>query len=101
MTRSVRRVLRPGGCYHFYYPNRFSLLHETHTSLWGVGFLPRRLQLWWVRRARGVSFEGTRLYSAVAMRRLVARHFQRSQGHNWINLPEILQPEKSIYLKAL
>jgi ubiquinone/menaquinone biosynthesis C-methylase UbiE len=79
MTRSVRRVLQPGGCYHFYYPNRFSLLHETHTSLWGVGFLPRRLQLWWVRRQRGVSFEGTWLYSAATMRRLVARHFPRAQ----------------------
>jgi ubiquinone/menaquinone biosynthesis C-methylase UbiE len=78
MHASVERVLRPGGWYHFYYPNRFSLLHETHTSLWGVGFLPRRLQLWWVRRRCGIDFSGTRLYSSRAMRRLIARHFRRA-----------------------
>ena len=77
MGREARRVLRAGGSYHFYYPNRFSLLPETHTSLWGVGFLPRALQLRYAERFRGIDFRGTRLFSFFAMRRQMRHTFGR------------------------
>jgi ubiquinone/menaquinone biosynthesis C-methylase UbiE len=41
--REWRRVLRPGGLFLTWSPNRFSLATDPHVGLWGVGWLPRRL----------------------------------------------------------
>jgi SAM-dependent methyltransferase len=41
LFREVRRVLRPGGTFHFRTVNRFGLLPEPHVGVWGVGYLPR------------------------------------------------------------
>ena len=72
--REMARVLRPGGRYALVTPNRYSLSPEPHVGVWGVGYLPRRLQAPWVRAVAGVSYDYTRLLSAGETRRLFARN---------------------------
>lgn len=67
------RVVRPGGYLAISTPNRFSLAAEPHVFLWGVGWLPRRLQEPYVR-LRGRAYSGTRLLSASEMARLLQHH---------------------------
>ena len=67
------RVLRSGGHLAISTPNRFSVAAEPHVFLWGVGWLPRRLQEPYVRW-RGRTYRGTRLFSAWEMARLLERH---------------------------
>jgi SAM-dependent methyltransferase len=67
------RVVRPGGYLAISTPNRFSLAAEPHVFLWGVGWLPRRLQEPYVR-LRGRAYRGTRLLSALEMARLLQHH---------------------------
>jgi 2-polyprenyl-3-methyl-5-hydroxy-6-metoxy-1,4-benzoquinol methylase len=67
------RVLRPGGYLAISTPNRFSVAAEPHVFLWGVGWLPRRLQEPYVR-LRGRAYHGTRLLSAREMARLLESH---------------------------
>jgi SAM-dependent methyltransferase len=53
----VRRVLRPGGCFCGDSRNRYDLLFpEPHVKLRWVGLWPRRLQGWYVRRLKHVSY---------------------------------------------
>lgn len=70
----MARVLRPGGHYALVTPNRFSLAPEPHVGVWGVGYLPRRLQAPWVRLRAGVGYDYTRLLSPAETRRLWRRH---------------------------
>jgi ubiquinone/menaquinone biosynthesis C-methylase UbiE len=42
--QEASRCLMSGGWLFLYYPNRFSLLPETHTGILGLGWLPRRWQ---------------------------------------------------------
>ncbi len=70
----MARVLKPGGHYALVTPNRFSLSPEPHVGVWGVGYLPQRLQAPWVRRRAGVDYTSTRLLSTVEIRRLFRRH---------------------------
>lgn len=73
-VREMARVLRPGGHYALVTPNRFSLAPEPHVGVWGVGYLPRPLQLRWVRRRTGIDYSFTRLLSTGETRRLFRRH---------------------------
>lgn len=70
----LARVLRPGGQYALVTPNRFSLAPEPHVGVWGVGYLPRRLQAPWVRLCAGVGYDYTRLLGTGEIRRLFRRH---------------------------
>lgn len=63
------RVLKPGGTLTLWSPNRRSLLTDPHVGLWGVGWLPRRWAVPYVRARRG-SIWLPRLYSAVEAVRL-------------------------------
>lgn len=74
-VEEVGRVLQPGTVAFFSTPNRFSLTAEPHVGLWGVGFLPRKRALSYVRRRRGISYERIRLFSAVSLHRLLQEHF--------------------------
>jgi SAM-dependent methyltransferase len=67
------RVMRPGGHLAISTPNRFSIAAEPHVFLWGVGWLPRRLQEPYVR-FRGRTYRGTRLLSVREMTRLLGSH---------------------------
>jgi hypothetical protein len=72
-------VLAPRGTVLVNTGNRFSLAREPHVQLWGVGFLPRPLQLAWVRWRRGVDFAKIRPLSLRELRRLSAPLFGRRQ----------------------
>ncbi|MGI8807272.1 MAG: class I SAM-dependent methyltransferase [Acidimicrobiales bacterium] len=71
-TSSCHRVLRPGGRLWLSTPNRLSLTPEPHVRLWGVGFLPHRLAVAYVRRLRGVDYRDIHTLSAAALRRTLA-----------------------------
>lgn len=80
----VGRVLRPGGAFALVTPNRFSLSPEPHVNVWGVGYLPVRLQAGWVRLVSGRDYAYNRLLSTGEIRRL----FEREAGI----VPEITFP---------
>lgn len=69
------RVLAPRGRLLLNTSNRFSLATEPHVDLWGVGFLPRRWQVPYVRWRRGVDFAKIRPLSLRELRRLAAPLF--------------------------
>lgn len=69
----VGRVLRPGGAFALVTPNRFSLSPEPHVNVWGVGYLPVRLQGPWVRLMSGRDYAYNRLLSTGEIRRLFER----------------------------
>jgi SAM-dependent methyltransferase len=54
------RVLVPGGRLFLAAPNRFSLTPEPHVGVWGVGFLPRRWMVPYVRLVRRLDFHAIR-----------------------------------------
>ena len=59
-----RRVAAPGAVVYFSTNNRYSLAPEPHAGVWGVGFLPRRLQANYVRLMSGRSYQNITLRSA-------------------------------------
>ncbi len=65
------RVLRPGGRLFLASPNRFSLALEPHVQVWGVGFLPRRWMIPYVRWTSGRDFRAIRTLGASEWRRLL------------------------------
>ena len=73
------RVLGPGGRLLLNTSNRFSLASEPHVHLWGVGFLPRRWQVPYVRWRRGVDFSKIRPLSLGKLDRLAAPFFPARQ----------------------
>jgi 2-polyprenyl-3-methyl-5-hydroxy-6-metoxy-1,4-benzoquinol methylase len=86
LVSEMARVLQPGGRYALVTPNRFSLSPEPHVGVWGVGYLPRRLQGWWVRRMAGVSYDYFWLLSTTETRRLFRRAASLTPD---IDFPEI------------
>lgn len=66
----MTRILRPGGHFALVTPNRYSLSPEPHVGVWGVGYLPRRLQGKWVRMWAGVSYDFNRLLGVRELRGL-------------------------------
>jgi SAM-dependent methyltransferase len=85
-------LLVPDGLLFLATPNRFSLSLEPHVRLWGVGFLPRRLALRYVRAVRKVSYDTVRPLSARQLRRLLVRHRLR---------PTIVAPEVPVSTQGL
>lgn len=70
----ARRVLKPGGHMAVSTPNRYSLAAEPHVFVWGVGWLPRSLQVDYVRWRSGQDYHGTVLLSTWEMARELRRH---------------------------
>ena len=68
------RVVRPGGHLAISTPNRYSISAEPHVFLWGVGWLPRRLQEPYVRWRTGRPYHGTRLLSSGELSRQLEQH---------------------------
>jgi 2-polyprenyl-3-methyl-5-hydroxy-6-metoxy-1,4-benzoquinol methylase len=71
--REIERVTAPGGHIALATPNRFSLTAEPHVSVWGVGWLPRRLQKRYVMWRTGRPYDFTCLLSTWEAARLVRR----------------------------
>lgn len=93
-VREMARVLKPGGHYALVTPNRFSLSPEPHVGVWGVGYLPRRLQAPWVRLRAGVGYDYTRLLGTGELRRL----FRRQAGlEPRLHFPPISEEEIALF----
>lgn len=93
MVRSCCRVLRPGGHLWLSTPNRFSLTPEPHVRLWGVGFLPRRAGVAYVRRARHTDYSDVHTLSHRGLRRTLAL----SGGAVQVTAPAIVAPQRARY----
>ena len=65
----INRVLQANGRAALSTPNRFSLTAEPHVFVWGVGWLPKRLQRSYVRWRSGKSYEHTILMSSFDLAR--------------------------------
>jgi 2-polyprenyl-3-methyl-5-hydroxy-6-metoxy-1,4-benzoquinol methylase len=74
LVREVSRVVRPGGALALATPNRFSLSAEPHVGVWGVGWLPTRLQDRYVRWRTGKPYGLVRLLSRRELQAILARH---------------------------
>ncbi len=86
----ARRVLTPGGYLGLSTPNRFSLSAEPHVFLWGVGWLPRALQVPYVRWRIGQDYSCTKLLSTWEMAREL-RQFPDLRFE--VRIPEVPQEE--------
>lgn len=87
------RVVKPGGMLFLATPNRFSLGLEPHVRLWGVGWLPRSLARWYVRRARGSAYDDVQLLSSRGLRALLAAEGLEAT----IVPPPISNPSEGLY----
>ena len=67
--RECRRVLRPGGPCYVSANNRYSLLPEPHTGVWGAGWMPRPLQVGYVELISGRSYRNICLRSGPELER--------------------------------
>ncbi len=94
LAASAYRVLRPGGALWLSTPNRYSLTPEPHVGLWGVGYLPRRFARAYVRRFRGISYDGIRPLSWRALAHVLA-----ATGGSDVAVvaPRIVKPFRSNY----
>ena len=75
-----RRVVAPAGYCYLATNNRYSLAPEPHVQLWGVGFLPRGLQVPYVQSIRDHSYQNVSLISGGELRRLAADAGLRCPG---------------------
>ncbi len=82
----ARRVLKSGGYLAISTPNRFSLAAEPHVFVWGVGWLPRALQVPYVRWRSGQDYRGTQLLSTREMSRELDRY---SDLHVTLRVPPV------------
>lgn len=72
--REISRVVCPGGRLALSTPNRFSLTAEPHVFVWGVGWLPQRLQAPFVRWRSGKTYDDTVLMGSAELRRRIRRN---------------------------
>jgi SAM-dependent methyltransferase len=72
--REIDRVTAADGQVALSTPNRYSLAPEPHVGVWGVGWLPRRLQRRYAEWRSGKSYAYTRLLSSWETVRLVRRY---------------------------
>ena len=70
------RVLRPGGRAYLTSANRYAPGPEPHVGLWGVGWLPQRLQRAYVHWRSGKPYEFTVLMSSVGLAKKLRRSTQ-------------------------
>jgi LSD1 subclass zinc finger protein len=74
MLREIDRVAAAGAALALATPNRFSLAAEPHVGVWGVGWLPRRLQAPYVRWRTGQPYAFAKLLSVRETCALVRAH---------------------------
>ena len=70
----IDRIADDGATIALATPNRFSLAAEPHVHVWGVGWLPARLQARYVRAQSGRSYDFVRLLSVPGLAYLLRRH---------------------------
>ena len=74
----IDRIAADGATLALATPNRFSLTAEPHVHVWGVGWLPTRLQARYVRARSGRAYDFVRLLSVPGLARLLRRHTEIS-----------------------
>lgn len=67
----AHRVLKRGGVFFTTTWNRLALAPEPHMRLWGIGWLPRKLAMRYVKLRKGMSYDHVRLLSLFELRRLI------------------------------
>lgn len=80
LLQSCLLSVRPGGYAHLVVANRFSLAPEPVTGLLGVGCLPRRLAVPYVRRRRRTRYQFVRPLSPSELRSLIGLRDDVSVG---------------------
>lgn len=86
----LHRVLKRGGCFCGDSRNRFDLFFpEPHAQLHWVGFWPRRLQSWYVKKFRNISYSSAYLLSQFELQKYTKATFGKSY--------EIIMPLVSAY----
>ncbi len=70
----IARILTREGNFGISTPNRFSFSPEPHVGVWGVGYLPIRLQQGWVKLVSDQDYRFTRLLSCKEALSLFAPH---------------------------
>ncbi len=70
------RALKSSGSLHLNTVNRFSLAINPYVYLWGVGFLPERLQARYVKWRIGSNYEPIKLFSLPALMKAAKKHFR-------------------------
>lgn len=66
------RVLKPGGRMLLNSPNRYMLWHpEPHVQLYMMGFMPRNLMPWYVKKRVGTPYEGCRLLGLWELKKMI------------------------------
>lgn len=76
--RECSRCLGKPGWLFLYYPNRFSVLPETHTGIWGLGFWPKSHQKTIVQKKTGGQWDVT-LFSRKGFWHLLKSTFDYEQ----------------------
>jgi SAM-dependent methyltransferase/uncharacterized protein YbaR (Trm112 family) len=71
--RELDRIAAPSAPFVLSTPNRFSVAAEPHVGVWGVGWLPVRLQRRFVRLRSGKRYDFVRLLSVPGLARLMRR----------------------------
>lgn len=69
------RALDENGILYINSVNRYSIGRDPYAYLWGIGFLPRKLQARYVRRRRGASYENVKTLSFRELNRLAEKYF--------------------------
>jgi SAM-dependent methyltransferase len=63
VLKESNRVLARDGAMHINTANRYSIAADPYCYLWGVGFLPRRLQAAYVKRRSGAKYDNIKTMS--------------------------------------
>jgi ubiquinone/menaquinone biosynthesis C-methylase UbiE/uncharacterized protein YbaR (Trm112 family) len=91
MIAEQHRALRNDGVFFAATPNRLSLTPEPHVRLWGVGWMPRWLQLKYVLWRKGIPYHHIKLVSRFELKALVR---QTPFGECRILLPTFSEGEQ-------
>lgn len=73
--KEIKRIIRNNGYCYLHSPNRYTILKETHTGVWGVGFLPRKYANLYVKKKVGIEYLNTAPLSYYELERILKRCF--------------------------
>lgn len=93
LLAEAARVMAPSAALLLTTPNRFSLTPEPHVGLWGVGWLPRRAAVRYVRARTGIDYRSIRLLSLGALRRCLKSAFPNIE----IRPPQLTAAEQAAF----
>ena len=93
LLAEATRALASQGILWLTTPNRFSLTPEPHVGLWGVGWLPHRAAVSYVRARTGIDYSAIRLFSLRTLRSALESFFPSVE----IRLPALTSSETQAF----